>query len=699
MKESLPQSAQSNVEDASIHTIDAIKTMQAKQEELLSEVMPHSESFSQLVSQLTNLASQPKHEEAVKIQIDKISSLLDTFKKNALNQLRTYQEELEVKSACLDALLDNADSCIIQLDEHARIIESNDLADQLFMSLFGEYLVSNVVFTHHIPQQDLYHTCKKYINYALMGKSGQSSEVLTRKNKSSIMNFRFHPIFKDEDVKGVTIIIEDLTQKHQQESLFRLLNSAVIYANDAIMITEASKSPSIKPSIVYVNKAMCELSGYTEEELLGNVPSLIQGKESESKKLRAMNRDLYEGKSVQTEIISYRKNGTTFWVNLSVVPLKDDNGRISHWISIQRDMSERHVAEATIRKQKNFLESIYSNTSEAILCTGEDQRPCFTNQAFKKLFQHHESDVTLEDLFADQESLSLFRKSIDERGKVTNAPFLFKRKDGTIFWGLSSFSKSERDGKTHYDGAIRDISDLKATEMILQEKNEALQKTNAELDRFVYSASHDLRAPLASSLGLINISRISKNEQEKHTYLDMMEASLNKMDKTIQDITDYQRNARLKIETEKIDFESMIDDIRQRLKYLKGIDEVQINTKVKGNMEFSSDKIRLYVILVNLISNAIKFMKFDIPFPYVNIEVHITQKEARILVEDNGIGIDSVHLDQVFGMFFQAARESTGSGLGLYIVRESINKLNGTVKVRSLVNQGTTFEVTLPNEL
>lgn len=679
--------------------IDVIKSMQEQQNALISDIMTTPDNYQKLISSLRHLVDKQEFSESPKSVIEEVKELLDHFKDNALHQLKTQQQLLETKSAGLNAILENLDVCVVQTDEHGQIIEFNQLAQELFLRLFGLHIEQQHYLTRFFSDEELKLRFQKNMNYALMGKSGQLSEVVNREDKSNILNLRFYPILQQDEVRGVTIIIEDLTQKHREESLYRLLNSAVIFANDAILVTEVDEKNPAKSSIIYVNQAFCKLTGYSEEELIGNSPRMMQGEESEDAELRRLKQAIKAGQSARTEMINYRKDGTYYWVNFSIVPLKDENGRITHWISIQRDVSDRREAEDTIHEQNKFLESIYRNTSEAIICANEDKLPCFTNQAFQDLFLYESNNIIIDDLFADAQSLQQFNEIMQKEGKINNMSFQFKRSDGTTFWGLTSFSINESEGEKQYDGAIRDISDLKDTEQILQEKNQALEKTNEELDRFVYSASHDLRAPLASTLGLINISRISQDETEKHVYLDMMEQSLNKMDKTIQDITDYQRNARLQIETEEIHFESMIEDVLQRLKYLKHIDEISINTHIRAESMFHTDKIRLYVILINLISNAVKFMRFDVANPYINILITITLEKAQILVEDNGIGIDSVDLNKVFGMFFQAARESSGSGLGLYIVREAINKLKGSINVRSKVNEGSTFEIILPNEI
>ena len=678
--------------------IDVIKTMQEQQNALVTNLKSSPEDYQKLLSSLQKMIDQQEDPEISLSVIHEVEKLLDTFKNNTLYQLRTQQELLEMKSASFDAVISNVGLSILQMDENGLITEYNEKAAALFTHLFDRQISREDTLIKLFSDEQLQLRCQKNINYCLMGKSGQLSEVVSRNKKSHILNLRFYPIWTKEDICGVSIIIEDLTQKHQEDSLFRLLNSAVIYANDAILVTEVKNQVNRESSIIYVNKAFCKMSGYSAKELIGNSTEMVQGSDDDNGELHKLNEAIQNGESYRSELNYFRKDGSPYWVNSSIVPLKDDKNQVTHWISIQRDVTDSRQAEETIREQKNFLESINRNSSEAIICADVQKKPRFTNKAFQELFQYTDEDIILDDLFADNASQIDFNKLLTSEGKVSNSAYLFKRKDGSTFWGLASFSIHEYEGKKQYDGTIRDISDIKATEQVLQEKNQALEKTNEELDRFVYSASHDLRAPLASSLGLINITRISTDEKEKQSYLDMMEQSLNKMDKIIQDITDYQRNSRLQIETEEIHFESLIADVFQRLKYLKSLDVVRINTQIDNEEKFYTDKIRLYVILINLISNAIKFMQFDVADPYINIKISVDSQRARILVEDNGIGIDASHLDKVFGMFFQASRESTGSGLGLYIVKESINKLKGSIQVSSTLNEGTCVEIILPNE-
>jgi PAS domain S-box-containing protein len=701
MKDHLPKEAAFTPIENSMgkdQIVHFIRSIQEKHDTLLSDMKPPQDDYREYMNSIKQRLYKYS-DNTTKAGVQEVRALLEQMVHRILDEYRAIEQKMLLREARFSSIKENAATCIGQLDEHGRLTDYNQHFHHLMSRISSQEISIGKDFIQCLQDTKLGQRCQQSINYCLMGQQKQLSEIVSRDGKSIILNLRFYPIMLHQEPVGVSLFIEDLTQKHQQESLFRLLNSAVISANDAIVVTQVNDGEIEDYPVIYANHAYATLSGFSEEEIIGcalKISNIENTGEDGLGRLKALMRS---GEPGRIDMTNYRKDGSQYWVNVSLVPLKDEQDTITHWIAIQRDITEHKKAAQTIRKQKYFLESVNRNTTEAILCADANRKLNFSNLAFQKLFQYSTEEITLDKLFANIPTREKFEQMLHAQGRISNASFIFRRKDGSTFWGLASFSVNEYLGHKQYDGAVRDISDIKETEKILQEKNQALKKANEELDRFVYSASHDLRAPLASTLGLINITRISRDELEKQTYLNMMEQSLNKMDKTIQDITDYSRNARLQIESEEIYFESIIDDVLQRLKYLKHVDDVQVNTYIEGKEKFYTDKMRLYVILINLISNAIKYLRYDEAHPYINIRIQVNRQTARILVEDNGIGIDKEHLDKIFSMFFQAARESSGSGLGLFIVKETINKLKGSIQVRSEPKKGSCFEIILPNEL
>lgn len=235
-------------------------------------------------------------------------------------------------------------------------------------------------------------------------------------------------------------------------------------------------------------------------------------------------------------------------------------------------------------------------------------------------------------------------------------------------------------------------------ELTLRNQNQELVKINKELDSFVYSVSHNLRAPLMSVLGLINLVQIEnqKNDQGLGHYFTMMQSSIHKLDDTLKEILDYSRNARSEVSVGPVDLERIIEDSFERLRYVEGSEQISKDVTVEGSMPLHSDAYRLSVILNNLVSNAIKY-RDENKASKVAIHASVNATQAEITFSDNGIGIPDEFLPKIFDMFFRATERSEGAGLGLYIVKETIDKLHGTIHVNSSPDEGTTFYIKVPN--
>jgi signal transduction histidine kinase len=240
-----------------------------------------------------------------------------------------------------------------------------------------------------------------------------------------------------------------------------------------------------------------------------------------------------------------------------------------------------------------------------------------------------------------------------------------------------------------------EILTRKEAEEKLQRTNQELSKRNTELDNFVYSVSHDLRAPIASVLGLINLAKKDSNLAMKDVYLDMIHKSANQQDHFIREILDQSRNSRLDIKREEIFFEPIIEETFNQLKFATATGQnVERIITVKQEQPFYSDKWRLKVILNNIISNAIRYRNGKDPVIKVNVAVN--PQGAFVEIEDNGKGIGKEHLNKVCNMFYRATDDGAGSGLGLYIVKETIDKLNGSLKIDSEIGRGTMVSMNIP---
>ncbi|WP_318840766.1 sensor histidine kinase [Reichenbachiella ulvae] len=234
----------------------------------------------------------------------------------------------------------------------------------------------------------------------------------------------------------------------------------------------------------------------------------------------------------------------------------------------------------------------------------------------------------------------------------------------------------------------------KAQNLLVQQIDE-LKKVNFELDRFVYSVSHDLRAPLLSIKGLVNISITEKPSPPLMKYLELITTSVDRLDKFIMDILDYSRNSRLEIQYQLIHFDTIIQETINNLSHIGGYQRLKFKNKIELNHPFKTDKRRISMILSNLISNAIKYQDYD-KASEIMIEISESAAGLRIEVADNGIGIEPDQQCKIFDMFYRASDRSKGAGLGLYIIKEAVEKMNGSIELNSMLGKFTRFTITLP---
>lgn len=246
-------------------------------------------------------------------------------------------------------------------------------------------------------------------------------------------------------------------------------------------------------------------------------------------------------------------------------------------------------------------------------------------------------------------------------------------------------------------GTSQDVSQILEKEEQLENQNQELTKINSELDRFVYSVSHDLRSPLTSMQGLTQIALMENKDENIATYLKMILSSADKLDKFILDILNYSRNARLDLKTSEINLEELIKGILSQYSHTDK-KEILIETNFQINAPFFSDETRLTMVLNNLISNALRYTASREETSFVHIDISSNTKEAIIVIEDNGIGIPKEIQNKVFDMFFRGNKNSVGSGLGLYIAKEAIEKMQGIIKLDSDPKKGSTFTIKIPNQ-
>ena len=370
------------------------------------------------------------------------------------------------------------------------------------------------------------------------------------------------------------------------------------------------------------------------------------------------------------------------------------------FMSVQNDKAEKYLSEM----YQNFFEDIptpmwiQDATSGAFLAVNRRAIDSygFSMQEFR--------NMRVSDISATMPSLDSQIADVENNGYAVH-----RRKNGDLFYAhVLTNHTTYKNVAALVVQAIdvnekvvteKHLAELKISQQKLKTQGDELEKTNKELDSFVYRVSHDLRAPLSSMLGIIDLCEAETQDDVTHGYNTMIRKCVAKMDGFIVDILDYSRNTRLGLAHDEIDFHQLTTDIGDGLRYMDKTTGQNIDIRMCVNQEriFHSDKKRLLVVLSNLVSNAIRYRDVAKPDPFVSVNVQVNSQNAQISVKDNGIGIEEEYHDRIFDMFFRLSSNSAGTGLGLYIVRETIVKLQGNINVVSTPGVGTEFIIEIPD--
>ncbi len=230
----------------------------------------------------------------------------------------------------------------------------------------------------------------------------------------------------------------------------------------------------------------------------------------------------------------------------------------------------------------------------------------------------------------------------------------------------------------------------------VNERTKKLAKANLALDRFVYSASHELVAPLKSIKGLLHVMNRDPEESNRKYYESLLSDSVDKLEHLVLNLLDFSRNQKSRIEIENFNLSGMIEDIFSQHAFHSN--NVKLINLIGNDVEVATDQKRIKIILNNLISNAIKYQDYNKTANYVEVSHVLNGKYHIIKISDNGEGIDQEYVPRLFEMYFRGSTKSQGSGLGLYISKEIAKKIMAEISVSSNAGIGSEFTLKIPKE-
>ena len=249
---------------------------------------------------------------------------------------------------------------------------------------------------------------------------------------------------------------------------------------------------------------------------------------------------------------------------------------------------------------------------------------------------------------------------------------------------------------------IKSLKSASRMEMLEREaeiqrvKNEEIEAKNKELDTFVYKASHDLRGPISSLLGLNTLIEQDVTDPKAMEYFGFYKQQTERLHHIVTELINLTRIKKWEVKLSEIDFTRIVDTCIRQYQYLPKFSSIHFDVEIAADLKYASDELTVVTIMQNLIENAIKYARVNQKKSWVEVRIGLEADRVNILVRDNGIGIKEEYQDRIFEMFFRANDSGEGSGLGLYILKNAVDKLNGYILVESTYGEGSTFSISLP---
>jgi len=529
-------------------------------------------------------------------------------------------------------------------------------------------------------------------------------------------------LYKSDDGKKFIIgFITEITEVRRAQERIKQLHSNL----EAVMESANESIFSVDQKLNYTafnqhHKKIMKLLYDADIKVGANKIQFLQNSKDKSWVKAELIKALKDNHYYTEHMIDYP--GYAGYIQTTYNPIRDDHNKVKGVAVFVQDITQRKKFEDIIRSINSNLTAVMESTADRILALDRNYKYITFNQS------HADSIRTQfgKGIKVGDSLLDVLPKSISQ---------ITKRENDKAFAGKRFKSELELPNKTILETSynpiyndqrkvtgsalfVRDVTESRRIEEKLKALNEELtsqnlqlatqgielknalnelSERNFELDQLMYKTSHDLRSPLCSIMGLLNLANLDTDPNNHQVYLDKVRDRINKLDDFINSMLNYARVNRADLELIPIDLEEVAKNSIKELEYLENFDKVETEVRVSNNNGFfKTDKLRISIIFSNIISNAYKYYNPTCS-SFLKIKIRISPKAARLEFFDNGIGIKSEHMDKIFNMFYRATERSQGSGLGMYIVKQAVEKLHGTISLHSDYGVGTRIKIILPN--
>ncbi|MCU0443584.1 MAG: PAS domain-containing sensor histidine kinase [Microscillaceae bacterium] len=566
--------------------------------------------------------------------------------------------------ANIRAILDNTQHTFFLIDVSGKVLHYNQIAEDMAWHKLGKKLYVGMSFDECLAESKQAQGIEAWQRSIAGEVVSYEAEIEYPNGEKYCYEVLYSPIKNQDKVWAVAFSSIDISERkfierklHESEKLYRVIAENSPKSSINILDQELN--------ILFTEGQVYDYLSINPEDFIGkNIsdffpPHIIEYFKSH----------LLPSFAGEVQVFEY-KNRLGYFLATSL-PLPNEAGIIDRILLIFQDISDLKANEKELQTLNNQLLAQTAKLS---------QQKNELTEANLKLIEQQEY---LAKLFQELQILN-------QQLTIRNQELFFKEEE--LASANEELISQQDDLKIINEQLLNHQAELEIT---LQE----LSDRNFELDQIVYRTSHDIRSPLASVLGLINVMKLEGIPTVLEDYVHRIETSIQKLERFANSMLDFAKVSRSDKKSDVIDFEEVIEKFWEDFRYLPNFDKIQRQVEIKkfDDLPFASDLFRIEIIFRNLISNAIKYANPMQELSFLKIQIMIQNRIAEIEIQDNGIGIKQEYLDKVFDMFFRATEKSEGTGLGLYIVKQTVDKLNGTIHIQSTFGEGTHIQLSLPS--
>lgn len=506
-------------------------------------------------------------------------------------------------------------------------------------------------------------------------------------------------------------LLVDITIRKEMEKSTRIQSEALQSASNGIIITDATQDDN---PIIYFNHAFQELTGYPEDEILNRNCRFMQAGDSDQEGVVEMRNAYNEGRSCHVVVRNYKKDGTLFWNETTITPIKDEKGTVTHFIGIQNDVTDRVNAE---QERSHWGKIFDESLNEIYVFDIKSLRFISANKGaqnnigytFDELTQL--TPISIKPDYSEKQFRKVIEPLIKKTGEKIEFETIHQRKDGTTYPVEVHLQSSTLGNRDVLVAIILDITDRrnytekleKTVEKRTQQLLEALSKEkelNELKTKFLSLVSHEFKTPISgilTSAVLIGKYANAEHQEKRQKHLETIKSKVHYLDGILNDFLSVERldtgkvNYRYgifqlsKVFNEVIYNANMLLKSGQKINYPDNIEDITIDF----------DEKILELTITNLIGNAIKYSPED-----TTIDIQISQGDEKLVlrIADQGIGIPKKEQKHLFQRYFRAENALTyqGTGIGLNIIKGHLDNLGGTISFKENEDRGSTFIVELP---